>query len=240
MRGIAFVQVPTTLLAQVDASIGGKVGVNHPRIKNLVGTVHHPHLVVTDPDTLATLPARELAGGMAEVVKTAIIGSLDLFERLRAAATRGAPQSDPAFLEDCIRECIRIKGRIVEADPYERDRRRVLNLGHTLGHAIEAVAGYGKLIHGEAVAIGLTTAISLSVKRGTATSDFLEATRAILAACGLPANPPALDAAALKQAMGSDKKRRASGLTFVLPVAPGDVRIVSDVSEDEILSATTA
>jgi 3-dehydroquinate synthetase len=142
MRGVAFVQAPTTLLARVDASIGGKVGINHPRVKNLIGTVHQPHLVLTDPDTLATLPARDLAGGMAEVVKTAIIGSPELFERLRAAAESGAPQNNAALLEDSIRECVRIKGRVVEADPYERDLRRVLNLGHTLGHAIEAASGY--------------------------------------------------------------------------------------------------
>jgi 3-dehydroquinate synthase len=240
MRGLAFVQVPTTLLAQVDASIGGKVGVNHPRAKNLIGTIHHPHLVLGDPDTLATLPARDLAGGMAEVVKTAIIGSPALFERLRDAAANGAPQNDAALLEDAIRECVRVKARIVEADPYERDRRRVLNLGHTLGHAIEAASGYAAVTHGEAVAIGLSAAVSLAVSRGSATSDFLEATRAILVACGLPVALPGLDTGALRAAMGSDKKRRATGLTFVLPVAPGDVRIVDDVSEDAILAAAVA
>jgi 3-dehydroquinate synthase len=240
MRGLPLVHVPTTLVAQVDASIGGKVGVNHPRIKNLVGTIHQPHLIVSDPDTLATLPARELAGGMAEVVKTAIIASADLFERLRVSAETGAPQQDPLLLEDCIRQCARIKARIVEEDPFEHDRRRVLNLGHTLGHAIEAVAGYGKITHGEAVAMGLVTAANVAVKRGVATSDFLESTRSILTACGLPVSMPALDAEALLQAMGSDKKRRSGGLTFVLPVAPGDVRIVDDVSEKEILAAATA
>jgi 3-dehydroquinate synthase len=237
MRGLAFVQVPTTLVAQVDASIGGKVGVNHPRVKNLIGTIHQPHLVLADPDTLATLPPRELSGGMAEVVKTAIIGSPALFERLRAAAAGGAPQSDPELLGECVLECVRIKGRIVEADPYERDVRRVLNLGHTFGHAVEAATGYRDLSHGEAVAVGLMAAISVSVKRGTATPDFLESTRRIFAACGLPAHAPALDAETLRRALGGDKKRRASGLTFVLPIAPGEVRIVNDVTEDEILAA---
>lgn len=240
MRGVALVQVPTTLVAQADASIGGKVGVNHPRAKNLIGTIHQPHLVLSDPDTLATLPARELAGGMAEVVKTAIIGSPSLFEKLRAASAGGAPQNDPTLLESAVRECVRIKGHIVEADPFERDERRVLNLGHTLGHAIETAAGYGTISHGEAVSIGLVAALNVSVKRGVATSDFLEATKAILIASGLPVHMPVLDAAALASAMGNDKKRRSSGLTFVLPVAPGEVRIVSDVTEDELIRAATA
>lgn len=237
MRGMTFVQVPTTLVAQVDASIGGKVGVNHPRVKNLIGTVHQAHLVLTDPDTLATLTPRELADGMSEVLKTAIIGSPEFFERLRASAGDGAPQDDAALLEDCIRQCARIKARIVEVDPYERDRRRVLNLGHTLGHAIESAAGYGVVTHGEAVAIGLTTAVSMSVLRGIAAPEMLESTTAILTACGLPTQMPELDVDALKRAMAGDKKRRLSGLTFVLPVAPGEVRIVDDATEDEIIAA---
>jgi 3-dehydroquinate synthase len=239
MRGLALVQVPTTLVAQVDAAIGGKVGVNHPRVKNMIGTVHQPHLVLVDPATLATLPARELAGGMAEVVKTAIIGSPAFFEKLRDASAAGAPQNDAGLLEESARQCIRIKGRIVETDPYEHDLRRVLNLGHTLGHAIEVTSGH-EVSHGEAVAIGLMGAVSLSVKRGTATKDFLESTRRILAACGLGTGLPPLDVEALKRAMGGDKKRRATGLTFVLPIAPGDVRIVNDVTEDEILAAAGA
>jgi 3-dehydroquinate synthase len=240
MRGLAFVQVPTTLVAQVDASIGGKVGVNHPRAKNLIGTIFQPHLVLSDPDTLATLPPRELSSGMAEVIKTAIIGAPHLFETLRAAAAKGAPQGDPALLETAVRECVRVKGHIVEADPFERDERRVLNLGHTLGHAIETVAGYGTLTHGEAVAMGLMAALGVAVKRDVATAGFALATRSILVASGLPIRMPALEAAALRAAMQSDKKRRAGGLTFVLPVAPGDVRIVSDVTEEELVRAATA
>ena len=129
MRGVALVQVPTTLVAQADASIGGKVGVNHPRAKNLIGTIHQPHLVLSDPDTLATLPARELASGMAEVVKTAIIGSPSLFQTLREASAGGAPQNDPALLEAAVRECVRIKGHIVDADPFERDERAARRSG---------------------------------------------------------------------------------------------------------------
>jgi 3-dehydroquinate synthase len=241
MRGIPFVQVPTTLLAQVDASIGGKVGVNHPRAKNLIGAIHHPHLVLSDPGTLATLGERQLASGMAEVIKTAIIGSESLFEELRAAGAGrrgGSPLfADAALLERCVSVCAAVKAGIVERDPYERDLRRVLNLGHTLGHAIETAAGYGVLTHGEAVAPGVLAAIRVAIGRGLATPDFYEATRSIMAACSLPTRIPHVDHDALLRAMGSDKKRRSTGFSFVLPVAPGDVRIVDDVTENEIIAA---
>jgi 3-dehydroquinate synthase len=241
MRGIPFVQVPTTLLAQVDAAIGGKVGVNHPRAKNLIGAIHHPHLVVSDPATLATLPSRQLASGMAEVVKTAIIGSGALFEELRAAGAARAGEAplfaDVALLQKCVAVCARVKVGIVERDPYEHDARRLLNLGHTFGHAIEAAAGYGTLTHGEAVALGLLAAIRVAVGRGMATGDFYEATRSIIAACSLPTRIPPVESEPLLHAMGRDKKRRSAGLSFVLPVAPGDVRVVDGVSENEIIAA---
>lgn len=239
MRGMPLVQVPTTLLSQVDSSIGGKVGVNHPRAKNLIGAVHQPLLVVADIDTLATLPARQIASGMAEVIKTAIIGSPALFETLAGALTAPAAMQGPDLLEACVVECARVKVRIVEKDPYELGLRRVLNLGHTLGHAVEAVAGYGTVLHGEAVALGMLAAIRVSIRRGAATRDFLASVRGMLAACGLPVEMPAAEPAALAAAMGLDKKRRASGLTFVLPVAPGDVRLVDDVTPEEILAAAT-
>ena len=239
MRGMPLVQVPTTLLSQVDSSVGGKVGVNHPRAKNLIGAVHQPLLVVSDIDTLATLPARQIASGMAEVIKTAIIGSPVLFETLAADLTSREAMQHPGLLERCVTECARVKVSIVEKDPYERALRRVLNLGHTLGHAIEAVAGYGSVLHGEAVGLGMLAAIRVSIRRGAATNDFLATTRGLLEACGLPVVMPAPDRQALAAAMGLDKKRRAGGLTFVLPVAPGDVRLVNDVMPDEILDAAT-
>jgi 3-dehydroquinate synthase len=239
MRGIPFVQVPTTLLAQVDASIGGKVGVNHPRAKNLIGAIYQPLLVIADVDLLTTLSDRDLASGMAEVVKTAVIGSPGLFEQLveRAGDRRAAMVRDVDLLESCVATCAEVKARIVEADPYEHDLRRVLNLGHTVGHALEAAAGFGTLTHGEAVALGLLAAVRLAVRRGQATRDFDAALRRTLEACGLPVRAPEVDREALVRAMAVDKKRRASGLAFILPVAPGDVRIVSDVDADEILAA---
>jgi 3-dehydroquinate synthase len=248
MRGLPFVQVPTTLLAQVDASIGGKVGVNHPRFKNLIGAMHQPHVILSDLDTLATLPPRNLASGMAEVVKTVIIGSPGFFETMHAtslligdpAASGRRLQDDATLLDTAVWECARIKAHIVEQDPYEHSRRRVLNLGHTLGHAIEAASGYDTISHGEAVALGLLAAVRVATARGAATRDFLESVRAILTACSLPTAMPPLDADALTAAMSGDKKRRSGGLTFVLPVAPGDVRIVDDVTENELIAAAHA
>jgi 3-dehydroquinate synthase len=238
MRGLPFVLVPTTLLAQVDSSIGGKVGVNHPRAKNLLGAIHQPHLVLSDVDVLKTLPDRELASGMAEVIKTAIIGSPDLFDRLLAAAASGLSSlRDDAFLEQCVRECIRVKASIVEEDPYERGPRRVLNLGHTVGHAIEAALAFRGITHGEAVAVGLLAAVRISVSRGLAALALESATARLLDAFALPTRAPSLAREDLSRAMRLDKKRRDGDLAFVLPVAPGDVRIVTDVSEDEILAA---
>jgi 3-dehydroquinate synthase len=235
MRGLALVQVPTTLLAQVDSSIGGKVGVNHPKAKNLMGAVYQPQLVLADPDVLATLSEREVASGMAEVIKTAIIGSPELFARLEKAGKKISLR-DSALIEECVSACVRVKARIVEADPYEQGLRRVLNLGHTVGHALEAAIGYGVLTHGEAVAIGLLTALRLSVTRELASPAFETTTRKIIEACGLRTKVSEVGDDFL-QALSLDKKRRASGLSFVLPVSPGDVRIVDDVSENEIMSA---
>lgn len=239
MRGVALVHVPTTLVAQVDSSIGGKVGVNHPHAKNLVGTVYHPHLVVTDVELLGSLPPRELAAGLAEVVKTAIIDAPDLFAwlRERALASPASLDLDVGALDRCVRECIRVKADIIERDPYERDLRRVLNLGHTLGHALEAAAGYDTLRHGEAVAIGLVAAVRVAVARGVASVDFLRDTEAVLSACGLKTVAPQVSPDKLRQAMALDKKVRGGRLTFILPLAPGHVEIVDDVGEDEILSA---
>jgi shikimate kinase/3-dehydroquinate synthase len=237
MRGMPLIQVPTTLLSQVDSSIGGKVGVNHPRAKNLIGAVHQPLLVMADIDTIGTLPPRQVASGMAEVIKTAIIGSPSLFDTLTRALTSPEAMQRPELLETCVAECAMVKVAIVENDPYEHGPRRVLNLGHTLGHAVEAVAGFGSVLHGEAVALGILAAIRVSMRRGAATRDFLASTRAMFEACGLPVVMPDMDREALIAAMGLDKKRRAGSLTFVLPVAPGDVRFTSDVTPDEILAA---
>jgi len=216
-------------------------------VKNLIGAIHQPHLVLSDVAVLGTLPPREMASGMAEVVKTAIIGSPALFAALRnAAAGRGARAGEPmlyanpSLVESCVEACARIKALIVEKDPHEHDLRRVLNLGHTFGHALEAAAGYGNMTHGEAVGIGLLVSIRVAMRRGSATADFHESTRTILEACGLPTRIPDVDRAAIERAMASDKKRRTGGLSFVLPVAPGDVQIVEGITESDIVAAAFA
>ena len=243
MRGIALVHVPTTLLAQVDSSIGGKVGVNHPHAKNLIGRFHQPRLVLCDPCVLRTLPDREVAGGMAEVIKTAIIGAPQLFDyleqELRSDPAEKVPEPalrNPALLERCVAECAAVKSAIVQRDPFERDERRVLNLGHTLGHALESVAGYA-LTHGEAVAIGLAAALRIAVRRGVTSADFLERTCRLLERCGLPVDSPPVDEETFLASLHLDKKKRDGRFHFVLPLGPGSVRIVDDVSGQEMLDA---
>ncbi len=242
MRGAALAMVPTTLLAQVDAHIGGKTGVNGRRVKNLAGCFHPPILVVADPCMLATLPDRELAGGMAEVVKSALIGDPALFDQLEAALVDpaenrdGDPRRDPELLETCVAACAAVKGGVVSRDPWELGERRLLNLGHTLGHALEAQSAYG-LSHGEAVSIGTVAALQVAVARGAAEADLLDRTRRLLQACGLPTTPPEYDAADLLSRLHLDKKRRDGRQFFVLPLAAGDVVVVDDVDDDEALAA---
>jgi 3-dehydroquinate synthase len=241
MRGTALAMVPTTLLAQVDAHIGGKTGVNGRRVKNLAGAFHPPILVVADPCLLATLPDRELAGGLAEVVKTALIGDPALFDRLEAAlvdptAGGGDPRRDPELLEACVAACAAVKGGVVARDPWELGERRLLNLGHTLGHALEAQSDYG-LSHGEAVSIGLVAALQVAVARGAAPRELLDRTRRLLRACGLPTTPPEYDADDLVSRLQLDKKRRDGRQFFVLPRAAGRVVVVDDVDDDEALEA---
>ena len=252
MRGVALVQMPTTLLAQVDASIGGKTGVNHPSAKNLIGAVHQPHFVISDPLFLQTLPNEELSAGMAEVIKTAMIGTPELlrnadgqnggsrlYSLLRGASVR--PWNDavanPGFFSLCVFESAAIKASVVETDPYERDLRRVLNLGHTLGHALEATLSYQGLRHGEAVGLGLLVALRVAVKRGVAQQEYFDEVRGLLEWCGLPTVIEEVDESAVRKALALDKKRRAGRLTFVLPHRPGHVEIVDDVSEDELLAS---
>ena len=239
MRGAGLAMVPTTLLAQVDAHLGGKTGVNGRRAKNLAGAFHPPLLVVADPCLLATLPDRELAAGLAEVVKTAIIGDAALFERLETALVGGVDlRRDPALLEACVRACAVVKGGVVTRDPWELGERRLLNLGHTLGHALEAQSAYG-LSHGEAVSIGLVAALQVAVARGAAAGELLDRTRRLLRACGLPTTPPEFNPDDLQDRLRRDKKRRDGRLFFVLPRALGDVVVVDDVDHDEALAALT-
>jgi 3-dehydroquinate synthase len=240
LRGVPFAQVPTTLLAQVDAAIGGKTGVDLPGGKNTVGRFHHPFAVVCDTALLSTLPAAELRAGLAEVVKMGLILDPDLFGHVEAdlpALLRG----DAAALAAVVAEAAAVKAAVVERDPAESGERRLLNLGHTLGHALESALGYAVLRHGEAVAYGLLFALRLAERRGLAAGGphLFARTRALLRCLDLPELPVAeLAPADLLARLAGDKKARESGLTWVLPevVAPGraEGRLVGDLAPAEV------
>jgi 3-dehydroquinate synthase len=236
LRGIALVHVPTTLLAQVDSAIGGKVGVNHPLGKNLIGAFYQPHAVVVDTSVLATLHRREFRAGLYEVIKYGVTSSPALFDKVtRDHAAIFA--RDPAALGPLIAESCRIKAAVVSADEREAGLRRILNFGHTTGHALEAVTKYRRFRHGEAVAYGMLVAAELSVKRG-ALADL--ARRALAdAIASLGPLPPIADVAAsqIVEAMQHDKKVVGGRLHFVLPTAIGATTIADDVTEAEIVSA---
>ncbi len=237
LRGIDFVQVPTTLLAMVDSSVGGKTGINLAAGKNLVGAFHQPKAVFVATGLLATLPAREFAAGMAEVIKTGLLGDRELFAQLeRSPLTVGSPE-----LAGVIRRCCELKAGIVEADERElapEGGRALLNLGHTFGHAIEQVTGYGAYLHGEAVAIGLCAAARLSHRLGAIGAGDVGRVEAVVVAHGLPTRlrgPLAL--ADLVGAMARDKKVRAGGLRFVVLKTLGEAVTQSGI--DPVLVETS-
>lgn len=232
-RGIECIQVPTTLLAMVDSSVGGKTGINLTAGKNLVGSFHQPTAVFADTSLLATLPPREFAAGMAEVIKHGLIADKKLFSDLQSLAPLHwqSPQ-----LPEIIRRCVEIKAAVVCADEFETKKeggRALLNLGHTFGHAIEAVAGFGTYLHGEAVAIGLVMAARLSAKLGQCTTDEVSAVEKTIAAYGLPTclRSP-LSVKELLEAMKRDKKVRSGKLRFILMQGIGAAKSTEDVSED--------
>ena len=238
LRGIPYVQVPTTLLAQVDSAIGGKVGVNHPMGKNLIGAFHQPAAVIIDPALLTTLPRREFRAGLYEVVKYGLMASRPLFDRI-ANTLDALFARDTAALVPLIGECCSIKAAIVARDERESGPRRVLNLGHTVGHALEAVTKYRRFRHGEAVAFGLLAAAELAVSRGV----MPEADRAELAAMITKMGPlPAvadLEVAQVVEAAGRDKKVIAGTLHFVLPGPIGATEIATDVTSADLARALT-
>jgi 3-dehydroquinate synthase len=236
LRGIPLVHVPTTLLAQVDSAIGGKVGVNHALGKNLIGAFHQPHAVVVDPSVLSTLPRREFRAGLYEVVKYGMTSSPALFDKIgRMHAAIFAKQPD--VLTDIIAESCRIKASVVVADEKESGPRRVLNFGHTAGHALEAVTKYRRFRHGEAVAYGMMVAAQLGVQRGALAEGDRRALGDLLASLG-PLPPIAdVSSAQILEAIRHDKKVVAGTLHFVLPTAIGATAIVDDVSEKELKAA---
>jgi shikimate kinase/3-dehydroquinate synthase len=222
-RGVPVVHVPTTVVAQVDSAFGGKTGVDLPAAKNYVGAYHQPAGVVVDPDLLATLPPRELAAGWVEVVKTALIAGGALWERVGA---------DQPLDERTILGCIRTKLAIVATDERDAGARQALNLGHTVGHAIEAATGYARYLHGEAVGLGLLAALRLSGARETR-ERLLE----LMRVRGLPVRMEGVDVEAVIAAVAHDKKRLRDEVPFVLLDAPGEVRIGQRVGEAQLRAA---
>ena len=239
LRGVSLVQVPTTLLAQVDSAIGGKVGVNHALGKNLIGAFHPPRLVVTDPALLETLPRREFRSGLYEVVKYGMIASRALFDRVSANLTTIFAR-EPGVLVSIVSDSCRIKADVVSADEREKGPRRVLNFGHTIGHALEAATRYRRFRHGEAIAYGMLAAARIAATRGALDSSERDSLAALLGQLG-PLPPVAdLALAPILAAIGYDKKRLAGRLHFVLPTTIGATTIVNDVTQQEIRAALKA
>lgn len=235
MRGVAFVQIPTTLLAQVDSSVGGKTGVNHPGGKNLIGAFHQPRAVVIDVETLATLPERQFRAGIAEVIKHGAIVDAAFFRWLENNMD-ALLERNPDALVHAVRRSCEIKAGIVAEDERESGRRALLNFGHTFGHAIENSMGYGEWLHGEAVAAGMMMAAVMS---GLPAADVARL-RALIRAAGLPADPPAIGASRLREAMQMDKKVKANKLRLVLLRSLGDAVVTADYADDALTAALAA
>ena len=235
-RGVGLVQIPTTLLALVDSSVGGKTAVNHPGGKNLIGAFHQPRAVVADVGVLRTLPARELAAGIAEVVKYGVIADAAFFAWLEAHMDALLARDPKALLHAVERSC-EIKARIVAEDEKEQGARAVLNFGHTFGHAVEALGRYRRHLHGEAVAIGMGMAMDLSVRLGRAAPEEAARVRRLLAAAGLPLAPPGFDPTALREAMGMDKKVRDGRLRLVVCDGLGQATVTDAAPEKAVMAA---
>ncbi len=247
LRGVPFVQVPTSLLAMVDASVGGKTGVDLPQGKNLVGAFKQPALVAIDLETLKTLPSDEFRSGLAEVVKHGMIGDPGLFEAMEGRRSEvsspvpaNAPdpmggETPPLQLPDLIARAVRVKAAVVQEDPFEQGRRAVLNLGHTFGHAFETLSGY-QLRHGEAVSIGLAAATRLAARLDLCDPALVGRVEGLLKRLDLPARAGGVAPEQVLAAMATDKKRVGRRLRFVLPRAIGDVAVFDDVPDDDVLA----
>ncbi|MEQ1535457.1 MAG: 3-dehydroquinate synthase [Burkholderiaceae bacterium] len=244
MRGVPFVQVPTTLLAQVDSSVGGKTGINHPLGKNMVGAFYQPQLVLCDLSTLNTLPARELSAGLAEVIKYGPIADMVFFDWIESNIDALLAR-DPAALAHAVKRCCEIKAYVVGQDEREAGLRAILNFGHTFGHAIEAGLGYGAWLHGEAVGCGMVMAAQLSQRLGLVDAAFVARLTALIKKAGLPTVAPALASSAQANAdrylelMRVDKKAEAGEIKFILINQPGQcvVQTAPDALVREVIAA---
>ena len=233
-RGVNFIQIPTTLLSQVDSSVGGKTGVNHPLGKNMIGAFYQPRCVIADIDTFKTLPARELAAGLAEVIKYGLIYDSEFFVWLENNV-EGLLQLDPQRLAQAVLVSCETKARVVEQDERESGLRAILNLGHTFGHAIETVMGYGNWLHGEAVAAGMMMAIDLSIREGLIDEALRKRSIELLSRAGLPISPP--DNITVEQyldVMAIDKKTLDGNIRLVLLRSLGEAFVTADYSPDKL------
>jgi 3-dehydroquinate synthase len=237
MRGVPFIQVPTTLLSQVDSSVGGKTGINHPLGKNMIGAFYQPQAVIADIGALRTLPPRELAAGVAEVIKTGAIADAAFFDWIEAHVD-ALNRCDPQALVHAVKRSCEIKASVVAADERESGLRAILNFGHTFGHAIEAGLGYGEWLHGEAVGCGMAMAADLSVRLGHLDDAARSRLVAVIAAAHLPTRAPALGEARYVELMKVDKKAEAGAIKFILLKRFGET-LISTAPED-IVHATLA
>ena len=238
LRGLRWLQCPTTLLADVDASVGGKTAVDHPAGKNLIGAFHQPHAVVIDTGTLRTLPEPELRNGLAECVKHAVIRDADLlgFIDRHVEPIRNC---DVDVMTELVARNVAIKAAVVSADEREAGERAHLNFGHTIGHGIETCVGYGRISHGQAVSLGMVAACHMAVSRGLIEPDLAERIRSVLVRLGLPVSFPGLDAGAIWEVMQHDKKARGGQVRMVLPTAMGQVAVFDDVAPGEVRTAVS-
>ena len=238
MRGVPFIQVPTTLLSQVDSSVGGKTGINHPLGKNMIGAFYQPQAVIADIGALRTLPERELAAGIAEIIKTAAIADAEFFEWLEGNMD-ALNRRDPAALAHAVKRSCEVKASVVAADERESGLRAILNFGHTFGHAIEAGLGYGEWLHGEAVGCGMVMAADLSVRLGYLDEAVRKRLVALIAAAHLPTRAPALGDTRYIELMKVDKKADAGAIKFILLKQLGDT-VLTDAPEDALRATLAA
>jgi len=239
LRGIELVQVPTSLVGQIDSAIGGKNGLNRPLGKNLVGTFHQPRLVVIDPDLLSTLPERDFRSGLAEMIKYGYLRGPTILDKLRAAGDLEGLRSKPELIDELVARCVTIKVEIVRKDERESGERALLNFGHTVGHALEAADEYKSLLHGEAVAIGMVAASFLSVDLGYAPATLPAELSEILERYGLPLTTP-LPPDRVLPYLSADKKRRAGKSRWVLVARAGEARLVEDPPATHVRRALEA
>jgi 3-dehydroquinate synthase len=238
-RGVPFVQIPTTLLSQVDSSVGGKTGINHPLGKNMIGAFYQPKVVLADTDTLKTLPARELSAGLAEVIKYGLIWDAEFLAWLEANMDKLRALDATAIAHAIYRSC-EIKAQVVAQDEREGGIRAILNLGHTFGHAIETGMGYGNWLHGEAVAAGMVMAAQTSQRMGWISEADVARTRALIRAAGLPDVAPDLGVDTYLEYMGHDKKVEGGRMRFVLLKKLGEAVITGDVPRDVLTAVLTS